>query len=147
MTAPLTPEALVDLVARLRATNPWKKTAIAEDLMREAADSIQQVTAERDAAIKTCEMAATSGGFFAQHAKNSEARADAAEASLAATANAELARLRAEGEAKDRALTEIRDHPENYDDGRRSYTVGWAFWNIQNIARTALARAATAREG
>lgn len=63
-------------------------------------------------------------------------------------AEARAAQLQAEVEAKDRALTEIRDHPENYNDGRRSYAVGWAFWNIQNIARTALAaRAATAREG
>jgi hypothetical protein len=36
------------------------------------------------------------------------------------------------------ALTEIRDHPEKYDDGRRSYAVGWAFFNVQNIARAAL---------
>lgn len=37
------------------------------------------------------------------------------------------------------ALERIKDHPEEYNDGRRSYAVGWAFWNVQNIARTAAA--------
>lgn len=36
------------------------------------------------------------------------------------------------------ALQQIADHPETYDDGRRSYAVGWAFFNVQNIAKAAL---------
>src|SRR6478736_4614655 len=40
-----------------------------------------------------------------------------------------------------KALKEIEDHPENSSGTSRSYGVGWAFWNVQNIARRA--RAAT----
>lgn len=40
------------------------------------------------------------------------------------------------------ALTRIAEHPESYRDGRTSYAAGWAFWNVQNIAKAALATAA-----
>lgn len=59
------------------------------------------------------------------------------------TATAEVAALRTEVEALKAALKEIAEHPESYADGQTSYAVGWAFWNIQAIARTTLARAAT----
>lgn len=36
------------------------------------------------------------------------------------------------------ALQFIADHPEAYDDGKQSYAVGWAFWNIQNKAKSAI---------
>ncbi|WP_158020071.1 hypothetical protein [Methylorubrum extorquens] len=73
------------------------------DLLPTLLASLQRVTAERDAAIKTCEMAATSGGFYARHAENAEARAVRAEDALA-TAAAEAARLRGEVEARDLAI-------------------------------------------
>lgn len=66
---------------------------------------------------------------------------------------AELARLRAEGEAKDRALKEIAEHPEmtlvpHFFAGHRRWGFAWRsnFNIVRDIARTALARAATARE-
>lgn len=37
------------------------------------------------------------------------------------------------------ALKRIAEHPEKYDDGVQSYDVGFAFWNVQKIARNALA--------
>lgn len=57
---------------------------------------------------------------FRAEAHRNAARALAAEARLA--------------EAM-KALTTIAEHPKSYNDGKRSYAVGWAFWNVQNIAR------------
>jgi len=51
-----------------------------------------------------------------------EARATKAEAALAKAV---------------KALKEIEDHPENSSGTSRSYGIGWAFWNVQNIARRA----------
>jgi hypothetical protein len=36
------------------------------------------------------------------------------------------------------ALREIGRHPSDYDDGTQSYSIGWAFHNVQHIAREAL---------
>ncbi len=44
--------------------------------------------------------------------------------------------------ALEAALTRIAEHPESYRDSQRSYAVGWAFWNVQNIAKAALITAA-----
>lgn len=44
------------------------------------------------------------------------------------------------------ALETIADHPETFDNGRTSYSVGWAFWNVQQIAKAALAKADTEAE-
>lgn len=41
------------------------------------------------------------------------------------------------------ALETIANHPETFDNGRTSYSVGWAFWNVQQIAKDALAKADT----
>lgn len=51
---------------------------------RKAWDEISRLTAERDAAIKVCEMNAMSGGFSARWAENATNRAEAAEASASA---------------------------------------------------------------
>lgn len=91
MAIPGTPDALVSALEETKA----RLTA--------AEAALQQATAERDAAIKTCEMAAMSGGFYARHAESAETRANRAKVAHD-TATSELARLRAEGEAKDRAL-------------------------------------------
>lgn len=42
------------------------------------------------------------------------------------------------------ALTRIAAQPERYDDGVQSYGVGWAFYNVQSIAKVALIPARTA---
>ena len=55
-----------------------------------------------------------------------DARLEAAEAALAKAV---------------KALKEIEDHPENSSGTSRSYGIGWAFWNVQNIARRARAAA------
>lgn len=138
---------------------------------------LQRVTAERDAAIKTCEMTAMSGGFYARHAENTEARAVRAETALA-TATAEAASLRAEVEAKDRAVllllpfvdyaageglmfveTEDGEHPEmDAADimAAAAEALGLELGSDAYLSllpkgyfaiRTALARAATAGEG
>jgi hypothetical protein len=52
----------------------------------------------------------------------------------------ENTRLRARIEALEAALRDIMNHPEEERrTGEPSYSVKWAFWNIQNIARAALA--------
>ena len=131
----------------------------------------QQVTAERDEAREVVALCNNSFGSYSYHlnphpaeqiekvkwqARSEWQRAEAAEASLA-TANAELARLRAEGEAKDRALKEIESRSRRWirrdrispndvvvrDDGQHFKVLGLN--GIGRIARAA--RAATAREG
>lgn len=57
-----------------------------------------------------------------------------------ARATVESDRLRA-------ALQRIADHPEKFDDGTKSYAVGFAFWNVQKIARAALAPVTEGRKG
>lgn len=37
------------------------------------------------------------------------------------------------------ALEAIANHPEKQDEGHSTYSVGWAFWNVQRIAKAALA--------
>jgi len=95
IAGPLAP-LLADIAAlRTRAeeaearAESWKATAEAE------AEIGSERAAERDAAIKTCDMAAMSGGFYARTAENMERRAIAAEA-LSTTLAAELAESRAE---------------------------------------------------
>lgn len=46
--------------------------------------------------------------------------------------------LRAENAELRKALKDIANHPEQKKDGDSSYSVGWAFWNVQRIARAAL---------
>ena len=54
----------------------------------------------------------------------------------AAQSRAEAAEARVK--VLEKALAEIRDHPERYDDGKTAYAVGWAFFNVQRIAYNAL---------
>ena len=88
---PANPDALIKTLRDGgQCSDPCKvKNAESGCTCAEAADCIERVTAERDAAIQTCEMAATSGGFYARHAETAEARA---------------AQQQAEVEAKDRAI-------------------------------------------
>jgi N-methylhydantoinase B/oxoprolinase/acetone carboxylase alpha subunit len=37
-------------------------------------------------------------------------------------------------------MKKIAEHPDKYDDGKRSYAIGWAFWNIQGMARAFVAQ-------
>jgi hypothetical protein len=58
-----------------------------------------------------------------------------------------IARLTAENEAQRAVVAEAREamsrianHSERHDDRKWSHGFGWAFWNVQNIARAAIAR-------
>ncbi|UYW25735.1 hypothetical protein OKC48_21045 [Methylorubrum extorquens] len=173
MTPTATPEALVERLTGMMTlprhpTTPMKEAAARAvggswdlgheayaqavaaapaDLLPSLLAALQQVTAERDAAVKTCEMTAMSGGFYARHAENTEARAVRAEAALA---TAEAASLRAEVEAKDRALKRI-GNPDNRAEFMLMTSVEMREHARATLrecaARTALARAATAGEG
>ncbi|MEN3212288.1 hypothetical protein PUR23_19955 [Methylorubrum populi] len=138
MTGPVTTEALVERLRRISAK--WAifsdERGLVSGLATEAADALQQVTAERDAAIKTCEMAAMSGGFYARHAESAETRANRAKVAHD-TATSELARLRAEGEA----AAYLIDRLQACHEGRPVRDLPEA------TGAYLAARAATAREG
>lgn len=186
MTGPVTTEALVDALAEFQRRNGYHRpeieellTGFGELVLATAEAAHQQVTAERDEAISACaemirlaEMSfeeamaepEESGSYAAfQRAKAAcEAApgiADAAKtlAGQYATANAELARLRAKGEAKTvpPGWQLVPREPDTRMKAELAAAVG-GNWDIGHdayvralaVAPTpALARAATAREG
>lgn len=71
---------------------------------------------QKDRAVK----AKASQNKMANGLKHWKTRADAAERALAEAVE---------------VMCKIASHPEKYDDGKRSYAVGWAFHNVRQIAR------------
>lgn len=119
--------------------------------------ALQQVTAERDAARKEASDLQNDWADEVAASRRETERADAAEASLA-TATSELARLRAEGEAKDRALKPFADYadfaerhewPKNIAEDPTTPVLGGASETAceVTVGDFRAARAATAREG
>src|SRR6478609_7650468 len=78
------------------------------------------------------ELAQALGGALAKAVEHHEATAATLHVYMKRTVAAEAALAKAV-----KALKEIEDHPENSSGTSRSYGIGWAFWNVQNIARRA----------
>ena len=152
MTGPVTTEALVEgkptrrTLIQAQARRHYEHVCSLHEMIRSLEAALQQVTAERDA--KT--------DVLAEMKLCAEATADERERLLS-----ELARLRAEGEAKDRALKPFADAADAYPvsdvarrEARRQEEVIWSYGcedkgNRREItvADIRAARAAAAREG
>ena len=133
MTAPLTPEALVEALAQTM----WEQSygTLANASWAEA-HRIAEAIPDGQAAWNIETVRRKAAEIVSKHF-----------APALAAANAELARLRAEVEAKDKALTEIvGDAGKGARCTHKASFKAW-FARVEDIARTALARAATAREG
>jgi hypothetical protein len=185
MTSPVTTEALVEARELVRQSlkggapglTEATREAVVGSIMLKLTNKVlapllaahQQVTAERD---ETRDLAyelklATAGGEDVPGSANLVTVDDvrrwcAEDARLIATATSELARLRAEGEAKDRALKDLRAdaaelagvlcYVSAHDDPKALRDLCWKAGHflenrIVGIEPTAPARAATAREG
>ncbi|WP_375274445.1 hypothetical protein [Methylorubrum thiocyanatum] len=129
MTPAATPEALAEALAEFQRRNGYHRPEI-EELLTEFGELVLATATA------------------AHHQVTAERDAD----------QAELARLRAEGEAKDRALKDLRadanalgarlGNTSQYDDPKALRDLCWEAGNFlaRRIVRPALARAATARE-
>lgn len=174
MTGPVITEALVEaLIAGLDATEHCTREGQAAELiagpLAPILAALQRVTAERDEAREVVARCNNSFGSYSYHlnphpaeqiekvkwqARSEWQRAETAEVALA-TANAEIARRRAEGEAKDRALKPFASCAEVFggsDDApvycRQSCpTWGLTSLDLLKVGDFRAARAATAREG
>lgn len=118
---------MADIVARLRraAYVMFMDGYHSKDLAEEAAGYIERLTKERDNLKNVSEDFSSNIDVAREHVANLVAR---------------IGKL-------EKALEQIAGHPEKHSDGGTSYAVGWAFWNVQNIARAALTDAKGGGDG
>lgn len=135
MSAPHVPAAFINAIAEEGTKDEaiqflqkqWNECCAMRDTIASLTEEVERLQREKHEERELAEKMFSEAGEVAfvgiRDFAAVKARAESAEATIEG--------LRA-------ALEQIANHPESENKEIGSYKVGWAFWNVQQIARTAL---------